>query len=856
MSGASDFLIGIQVVSDAAEAAVQLDSLSAANDRLVASSKAAAASADTATASYDKMAASATAAADASGAGAAALDTTTASTRVAASSTAAAGAKAEAAGASAFAAGGKFSKFGRDVAIGGAVAAIAMIKMGGDFENATTQLVTGAGESEKNLEMVRQGILGLSGTVAQSPKDLAAGMYLIESAGYHGAKGLDVLKASAEGAAVGGAQMSDVSNALTTALTDYQIPASQANQVTSAMIQTVASGKMHLGDLATSMGKVFPVASALGVNFQDVAGAMATMTNQGLSARFAAMHLQNTFLALSAPSSSASKAMADVGLTSQQIKDALDGPKGLSGALELIESHVGSKFPQSSVAYVSAMKDILGGSTGYSTSLMLSGSHTAAFNSAVDSIGSRLHGSGKEVQGFSKVQSDFNFQMDKAKDGAKALGTSIGMDLLPYAKDGLKAFEGFAGYLEHNKDAAIALAAVVGGVLATAVGVYAYNSVVKLTTGVKNMFGSASNLASKLTGGRVGSSSGGLSGLGSEEAGAQMSGAADIMMTAADTMMEAASMQAESGLGGGLGKSEGQLGKLSSEEQALTDESKYGWGLGKVAPEAGMASEGAMGAESIAGTVGGEGVTFGATTIGAEAAGGGLMAGAGTVAAVAAPLAVGIIGTQIYNGTIEKSLSKRIGAQQAAGIGDAITGAGIGAAVGSVIPGVGTVVGGAVGAGVGFAVGERGHIENAAKSIARGGEKFAQGAAGFLGSLTGTFTKALTGGGVGKGGSVNLAGLAGGFKQLESGFKQSESRTQATLNRLGSQVEHGAEHGTMAALNREIPRITAALAHQRANVTVHATFTGITNSHELASEVSTLIRQNSFVNGGTGRSVR
>lgn len=152
----------------------------------------------------------------------------------------------------------KLSSVGGAALAGIAGAAVAVggvsIKMASDFQTATTQLVTGAGESKKNIDMVRQGILSMAGEVAQTPMQLAQGMFLIESAGYHGAAGLQVLKAAAEGAATGGAQMSSVADALTTAMHDYNIPADHANQVTSALIETVASGKTHLEACPTRWG--------------------------------------------------------------------------------------------------------------------------------------------------------------------------------------------------------------------------------------------------------------------------------------------------------------------------------------------------------------------------------------------------------------------------------------------------------------------------------------------------------------------------------------------------------------------------------------------------------------------------
>src|SRR5579875_2566598 len=72
------------------------------------------------------------------------------------------------------------------------------VQMAGDFQAGMTSLVTGAGEAQSNLQMVSQGILNMAVSTGTSTQQLTAGMYMIESAGYHGAAGLNVLQAAAE----------------------------------------------------------------------------------------------------------------------------------------------------------------------------------------------------------------------------------------------------------------------------------------------------------------------------------------------------------------------------------------------------------------------------------------------------------------------------------------------------------------------------------------------------------------------------------------------------------------------------------------------------------------------------------
>lgn len=309
-------------------------------------------------------------------------------------------------------------------------AAAQSVQMAGDFQESMTALITGAGEAQDNLSTVSSGILDLAAQTATSTKQLADGMYMIESAGYHGANGLSVLKAAAQGAKVGSADLGTVAGAVTTILTDYHLGADQATNATNALVATVASGKTHLGDLASSMGSVLPLASSLGIGFNQVGGAIATMTNAGMDAQRASMNLANAIRSLSAPTSAADKAMQSVGLSAQDLKDTLS-TQGLTAAIQLVEDHVGKSFPAGSVEAVNAFKAIMGGATGYNVALMLGGQNMATFESNVKNIGGALHSGTDSVAGWSAVQEDFNFKLGRTKEVIETLQIRLGQALLP-----------------------------------------------------------------------------------------------------------------------------------------------------------------------------------------------------------------------------------------------------------------------------------------------------------------------------------------------------------------------------------------------------------------------------------------
>jgi TP901 family phage tail tape measure protein len=218
--------------------------------------------------------------------------------------------------------------------VAAAVAAVS-VKAAGDFESSTQHLVTDAGESQKNLKMIQQGILDIAASTGTSAMKLSDAMYHVESAGYHGAAALQLLKTSAEGAKVGGADFETVAKTLTGTMNSYGMAGDQAVAMMNQLITTTASGDMRMQDLASSLGNVAPLAAAAGLSFSQVGGAMATMTAQNMSAQQAAQDLANTIRALSNPNNVAIKEMQNLGLSSNDLSENL-GKRGLTGTLDIL----------------------------------------------------------------------------------------------------------------------------------------------------------------------------------------------------------------------------------------------------------------------------------------------------------------------------------------------------------------------------------------------------------------------------------------------------------------------------------------------------------------------------------------
>ncbi len=229
-------------------------------------------------------------------------------------------------------------------ALGAGIIAGATVKMAADFETATERLVTSAGETREGLDIVREGILKMTGEVGNSAAELSKAMYIVESGGQHGADGLLVLRAAAEGAAAEGADLYEVADAITSILADYHLEANKSALVTSKMVAAVGSGKTTFQEFSSSLSSILPIASAAHISLDDITAALASMTVHGMSAQQASQNLADVVRHMVAPTQVQTKELGQLGMSSADLAEKL-GSKGLTGTLQeisqLIISHMG-----------------------------------------------------------------------------------------------------------------------------------------------------------------------------------------------------------------------------------------------------------------------------------------------------------------------------------------------------------------------------------------------------------------------------------------------------------------------------------------------------------------------------------
>ena len=183
------------------------------------------------------------------------------------------------------------------------------------FDRAMTQVLTLVDDSDAEFKKLRKEIRLLSEVIPKSPDDLGMGLYQTLSSGFlDAADATMVMTESAKLAAAGLIDTNKAVDAVTTVLNAYNLTAQDAGRVTDVFFETVKRGKILVDDLASDIGIVATSASLSGVALEELAAAIATMTQAGFRSEITVNALNRLFLQLIDAQDDTKEAAKDMGL--------------------------------------------------------------------------------------------------------------------------------------------------------------------------------------------------------------------------------------------------------------------------------------------------------------------------------------------------------------------------------------------------------------------------------------------------------------------------------------------------------------------------------------------------------------
>jgi TP901 family phage tail tape measure protein len=161
------------------------------------------------------------------------------------------------------------------------------------FETSTAMVATIADTSQKSLSSISKEVRSYSNETGEAASDMAEATYQAISASINTADAA-AFAGTATKLAIGGFTSATTAvDVLTTAINAYGLAASDATQLSDYLITTQNLGKTSVDQLAQSVGKVIPLASAYNVQMDNLSSAYAVLTANGIATAESGTYLKS-----------------------------------------------------------------------------------------------------------------------------------------------------------------------------------------------------------------------------------------------------------------------------------------------------------------------------------------------------------------------------------------------------------------------------------------------------------------------------------------------------------------------------------------------------------------------------------
>jgi TP901 family phage tail tape measure protein len=369
------------------------------------------------------------------------------------------------------------------VAIGGAA-----VKASADLDKSMRNIQAFGGQTEDQLKELSDQFREMSkdlNTTTDSAKGLADAYFNIQSAGFLAEDGMEVLRVSTKAATAGLTSTQQASEGVMAILNAYGLTAKDAASASDSLFTTIKFGVGTFEQLVPVLGTVMPIASAMGVSFDEVNASLATLSKQGIDFNKGATQIRAAMTAMLGPSESLQGVIEELGFaTGQAMVDSL----GFQGALDAIAKSTNND--------TAALRALFPNVRAFNGVLALTGKNAQTFNSIMGEMGNKL---GATDEAFQQQIKSVSAQMSNLKnivtDAFITLGDAILPVLVPILQKVAKAIADVAEWFK-SLDPSIQKAIVTFGLFVAAAG-----PVLTIVGGIISVLGTIGGAISAVVGG-------------------------------------------------------------------------------------------------------------------------------------------------------------------------------------------------------------------------------------------------------------------------------------------------------------------------------------------------------------------
>ena len=317
---------------------------------------------------------------------------------------------------------------GAMVAAATAVATLgtAAVKSAAEYEaqlaNVSTLLTGTEAEVAARTAEIGDQVLEISNRTGVATADLTDGMYQVVSAFGDSADAAAILETAAKSAAAGNATTTDSINLLSAVTKGYGDTSAEAvQQAADLAFATVRLGQTSFPELAAGMGKVIPLASTLGLEQEQLWGAMATLTGVTGSTAEVVTQMKATMQAFLSPSKNMQAALKNMGYESGQ---ALLESKGLQGSLDALKDAVGGN----ELAFAGLFSSV----EAQTAVLAMAGNQA---ENLTNKTAEMYEATGAANTAFERQTNNLKYDIKMIKNLGANFLTQLGTNILPYVRE-------------------------------------------------------------------------------------------------------------------------------------------------------------------------------------------------------------------------------------------------------------------------------------------------------------------------------------------------------------------------------------------------------------------------------------
>lgn len=288
-----------------------------------------------------------------------------------------------------------------------------------DFEKSMAEVFTLLpGISGDAMDEMNEQVLGFSKEFAVLPEEVVPALYDALSAGVPTDSVFDYMETATMLATGGVTDLNTAVDGLSSIVNAYGADVIDASTASDIMFTTVKFGKTTVDQLAAGISNVTPVASALGVSFEEVGASLAVLTATGVKTKVATTQIRSALAELATEGSKADKAFQKI--AGQGFSDFIaEGGTMTEGLMLMADS-----AERTGGSVINMFGSIEAGSG----VLALTKNDGAAL---IDVMGEMENSAGATEEAYAMMTGTVSFQMDSIKSAVNVLMIQIGNKLIP-----------------------------------------------------------------------------------------------------------------------------------------------------------------------------------------------------------------------------------------------------------------------------------------------------------------------------------------------------------------------------------------------------------------------------------------